>query len=434
MKTRLLSILTLLLPTALPAFATVTVSTPSNGAAVGGSAQYSASAWTACRQGVAAIGVYVDNNLVYRVGGASLNQSVSLSAGVHNTYVQEWDNCGGTSGTPVQVTAASRQSGVTITSPANNSAVAGNVGIVASATTSCPAGVAAMGVYANDQLLAVSPGGSFNQQVNLSPGPQRTVVQEWDNCGSSSTQQIQLNVQATQTNAAGNAISAIQASANWNQWGELAPVYDVCSPCNGVSWNMSQHIGSTSLSGNATRFDIGGSTPYSDVLWSNKLIGQGTTQNMPDNDRKILPNIHNLQYDADVFVTNMAVTQDLEFDVNMYMDGAGMEWGTECNHLADGDWDVWDNRNAHWNSTGVPCNLNDHAWNHVTIGVERLGDNSLVYKTIAVNGQTYSINRTYPAFQVPQQWYGMTANYQMDGNYRMASNTTYLDNLTIRYW
>ncbi len=433
MKNCFYAALMLLLPVAVPAFGTVIVSSPSNGTTVGSSAQYTASATSTCQQGVTAMGVYVDNQLAYIAYGASLNTSLPISSGSHNTYVQEWDQCGGSSGTSVQVTAGG-QSGVHVTLPADNSTVSSNVSFVASATTSCAQGVAAIGVYANSQLIGVSQGATLNKQLVLGAGPQRTVVQSWDNCGSSSTQQINLTVQDSINSVRANAVSDIQAAGNWNQWGELAPVYDICSPCAGVNWNMTQNVSSVSLSGNATRFDIGGSVPYSDVLWSNKIIGQGTTKNMPDIDRKILPNIHNLVYDTDVFVTDFAVTQDLEFDVNMYLDGAGMEWGTECNHLADGDWDVWDNVNAHWVSTGVPCSLNSNAWNHVTFEAQRLSDNSLVYETITVNGVTANINKTFPPFQVPSGWYGMTVNYQMDGNYRMASNTTYLDNLTIKYW
>jgi len=424
----------LLLPAVVPAFAAVTISSPSNGTTVGSSAQYVASATTACRQGVATIGIYVDGNLSYVANSAVLNTSLPLGSGSHNTYVQEWDYCGGTSGTPVQVT-ANVQSGVYIMSPADNSTVTNNVNVVASATTSCGQGVAAVGVYANDQLVGVSQGSSFNKQVSLQSGPQRTIVQSWDNCGGSTVKELNLVVQgaANTTDAKVQSISDIQAAPSWNQWGELAPVYDVCSPCAGINWTMTQNVSSTSLSGNATRFDVGGTVPYSDVLWSNKIVGQGTTKNLPDNDRKILPNLNNIEYDTDVFVTNFAVTQDVEFDVNVYMNGLGMEWGTQCNHLADGDWDIWDPLNRHWVATGAPCSLNN-AWNHVTIDVQRLQGNQVLYKTITVNGTTYNINQSFAPFSVPSGWYGMTVNYQMDGNYRMASNTTYLDNLTIRYW
>lgn len=180
--------------------------------------------------------------------------------------------------------------------------------------------------------------------------------------------------------------------------------------------------------------NIGGTTPYSDVLWSNPFLGQGSTQGLPDNGHTLLPTIHNFILDAQVYVTNLSATQDLEFDVNMYMNGVGMEWGTECNHLADGDWDIWNNVDATWMSTGVPCSLNNNAWNHVTLQVQRESNNDLLYQTISVNGVTYNINRTVAPFSVPSGWWGATLNYQMDGNYNQTANTTYLDKVNVTYW
>ena len=422
---------------AMPCLATVNVLSPTNGVTVNGSVHYAAVAASNCGQGVAAMGIYVDNKLVFSTPGTTIDTSLQFAPGTHNTYVQQWDYCGGSDGTAVQVSAKTQQGGVFVSAPAENSTVAGSVTFVASATSGCGAGIAAMGVYVNDRLIAVAKGASFNEQLCLGAGAQKTVIQAWDNCGGSATKQIDLTVQGASPAQAGldtAGVYDLQAAPNWNQWGELAPVYDVCSPCGGVSWNMSQHVSSPSLSGNATRFDIGGSVPYSDVLWSNKIIGDGSTKNLPDKDRNILPNIQNLQYDVDVFVTNWAVTQDLEFDVNIYMNGVGQEWGTECNHLADGAWDIWDNVSRHWIATNAPCSLNSNAWNHITLSVQRLPDSSLLYKAITVNGTTFNINRTSGSFSVPSGWYGMTVNFQMDGNYQMAANTTFVDNLNIRYW
>jgi hypothetical protein len=135
-----------------------------------------------------------------------------------------------------------------------------------------------------------------------------------------------------------------------------------------------------------------------------------------------------------VFVTNYSITQNLEFDINMYMNGVGMEWGTECNHLADGVWDIWNNVEAKWMPTSVPCNLNNNAWNHVTLQVQREANNDLLYQSITVNGTTHTINQTVAPFQVPAGWWGMTVNYQMDGNYKQSANTTYLDKFNVTYW
>ena len=410
------------------AFATVIVSSPSNGQAVSSSVQYVASSNTStCPAGVAAMGVYVDNNLEYQTVGTNLNANLSLSAGAHRTVVQEWDYCGGSTSATVNVT-VNNQAGVSVSSPANGSTVSSPALYTATATTSCSRGVAAMGVYVGSQLAYVTQGANLSAQIPLSGGSQRTTVEEWDNCGGASTTPVNVNV-------GGTTLYNLQASGGWNQWGELPPSYSICtSSCGGVNWSMYQHVNSVSLSGNSTQFNIGGSTPYSDVLWSNPIIGQGSTQGLPDTGRTLIPNLHNFVYDAEVYITNYPVTQDLEFDINMYLNGVGMEWGTECNHLADGVWDIWNNVEAKWIPTSAPCLLNNNAWNHVVVQVQRESNNDLLYQTITVNGTTYTINQTVAPFSVPGGWYGMTVNYQMDGNFRQSANTTYLDNFKFTYW
>ena len=412
----------------LPAFATVVVNSPTNGATVGSSVYFAASGNTSCSKGVAAMGVYVDDSLRFQGNGASLNTTLTLSSGSHRIAIQEWDFCGAASNTSMSIT-VSNQAGVNVTSPANNSTVSAVAPYAATASTSCPSGVAAMGIYVNGSLAYTQQGSALNTQLPLNSGTQQTVVQAWDNCGSTSKAAVTVTV------ASGTKLSNLQSVGGWNQWGELAPTYNICNaPCSGVNWSMYQHVQSNSLSGNATQFNIGGSTPYSDVLWSNKLIGQGTTLNMPDTNKTILPAIHHLTYDTDVYVGNFSVTQDLEFDVNIFMNGVGMEWGTECNHLNGGIWDIWNNVNAQWVHTTVPCTLNNQAWNHVSFQVQRESNNDLTYQTITVNGVMYTINQTVAPFPVPSSWYGMTVNYQMDGNYRQAAYMTMLDNLSVTYW
>src|ERR1700678_2047124 len=78
------------------ALASVTVSSPSNGATVGSPVAYVATASAStCSAGVASMGIYVDGNLVYVVNGASMNTTWTLDPGTYNTVVEEWDRCGG---------------------------------------------------------------------------------------------------------------------------------------------------------------------------------------------------------------------------------------------------------------------------------------------------------------------------------------------------
>jgi hypothetical protein len=410
------------------AWATVTVSSPTNGETVSTTAGYVASGTTTtCSRGVASMGVYVDSVLVKVVDGDQLNVTIPLTVGNHNTVVQEWDYCGGSTFTPIAVTVAT-QSGVFVTSPAPNSTVTLLTNYVATATSTCSKGVGSMGIYVNNKLVYVVQGAKLNTPLNLSPGAQHTVVEEWDKCGGATYATVNVTVANT-----GTKLANLQANSGWESWGQLPPAYVDCSPCSGLKWSMAPGMKSPSLSGNATEFNTSGTTPYGVVLWYNPVIGQFSTQGLPDEDHTLVPSMHNFTYDTDLYVTNAAVTQVLEFDVAMYMDGIGMFFGTQCNHLGGGEWDVLDNVTQQWASAGVPCSL-VNGWNHLTLQFQRGSGNTLLYQSITMNGVTYNINKVYAPFEVPTSWYGITVNYQMDANYEQSANTTYLDNLSLTYW
>ena len=94
------------------AYAGVSVSSPGNNATSASPVHFVASATTTCSKGVAAMGIYTAPYvLAYSVNGASLNTYLTLSAGTYNTEVQEWDNCGGASKTPITVQVSGTTSG-----------------------------------------------------------------------------------------------------------------------------------------------------------------------------------------------------------------------------------------------------------------------------------------------------------------------------------
>jgi hypothetical protein len=97
-------------------------------------------------------------------------------------------------------------------------------------------------------------------------------------------------------------------------------------------------------------------------------------------------------------------------------------------------WDIWDNVNAQWVPTGAECAVRNNGWNHITILAQREPSNNILYQSITLNGITANINKSYPPFSVPIGWWGITLNYQMDGDYKQSANTTYLDNLNFAYW
>lgn len=164
------------------------------------------------------------------------------------------------------------------------------------------------------------------------------------------------------------------------------------------------------------------------------MIGDFSTQNLPDYNRSLVPALRNFFYDGYFYVGDPVHTQAMEFDINWFMNSVGITWGTECRIRGGNEWDIWDNVGAKWVPTGVACNPLPNAWNHVTVNAQRGVGNSVLYQSITLNGATYNINKTYPAFAVPQNWYGITVNYQMDGDNKQTSIVSFLDKFTFTYW
>ncbi|HKU28350.1 MAG TPA: Ig domain-containing protein [Candidatus Sulfotelmatobacter sp.] len=232
----------------------------------------------------------------------------------------------------------------------------------------------------------------------------------------------------------GKVFSNIQQAGGWAQFGQGPPDFVDCSPspCNGITFGMQQGVNNPSKSGSATQFTIGGSTPYSDALWNNHVIGPFSSQGTFDGDGSIVPSVYNFTYDADFYGDNLGLAEALEFDINQFFNGMGFIYGHECRIAAGNQWAVWDDKDAKWVPTGVPCYPNSNSWNHVTLKVQRTSDNHLTYQSITLNGQTTTLNWTFDHGSA-SNWYGVVLNYQMDGNYQQDSYSTYLDNLTLTY-
>jgi len=255
-----------------------------------------------------------------------------------------------------------------------------------------------------------------------------------DSTGLSKPQPLQITVSTTPVTSSANTFSNLQHSGGWAPYGQGPPDFVDCSPspCNGISFSMSQNISSPSMSGQATQFSLGGTAIYTDALFNNHLIGDLSSQGMPDASHTLVPSYHNFTYDVYFYGANLELSQAVEFDLNQFFDNLGFIWGHECRIAGGHEWDVWDNVSAHWTPTGIACNPVDNAWNHLTIQVERTADNQLLYQSITLNGVTSTLNQYYDPGSAPG-WYGVTVNYQMDGNSQQSPYSVYLDDLTFTY-
>jgi hypothetical protein len=420
----------------LPAFATVTVTEPANGATITGPVQYVASATTTtCSKGVASMGIYTAPGvLAYVVNGDSLNTTLNLSPATYDTVVEEWDECGGATTTPITITVkeGSGSSGVTVSSPANNSTVGSPVNFKATATTTCSKGVSSMGIYTAPGVLAYTvAGASLNYNLALSAGTYDTVVEEWDGCGGAATTPVKITVSGS---SGGKTFTELQHSGGWADYGQRGPNFVDCSPspCDDITFSFTQNIKSPSMSGEAMEMSLGGSEGYGDGLWNNHLIGNDSSQGLPDTDHTLVPTLHNFTYDVYFWADDISLSQAVEFDINQFFNNQGYIWGHECRVAGGNEWDIWDNVNASWVPTGIACNPVSNSWNHLTIQVERTSDNQLLYQSITLNGKTSTVNQYYNPGSAPG-WYGITINYQQDGNFEQSPYSVYLDELTFTY-
>jgi hypothetical protein len=120
--------------------------------------------------------------LAYSTRGAKLNTTITFKPGIHETVVQEWDNCGGTEKTPISVRI--EPGGVAVTSPANHSTVSSPVHFVATASSDCPNGFSGSAIYSAPGVVAYSTyGNQINTNISLGAGKYNIVVQAFDNCG-----------------------------------------------------------------------------------------------------------------------------------------------------------------------------------------------------------------------------------------------------------
>jgi hypothetical protein len=295
-----------------------------------------------------------------------------------------------------------------------------------------------MGVYDDNVLMATSDGSKFDKDVALTSGiHDNTVVQYWDYCGNSGKKRITVNVSSgstsTDTSSSGKTISNIEDRKGWIGYGELPPKYGICTDCRPkVTWGMKQGISSPAVGTVSTRFDVGGSVPYSDALFVHHLLGDGSTLGILDRDETLLHSIHHLIYDVYFYSDHLEHAHALEFDVGLNLAGRAHMFGTECRTEAKKVWAIWDNQGKKWVDTSAPCTAQDGKWNHLVMKFERTSDNHLIYHSITLNGKTYTLNRTYNS--LARDWHGLVVNFQLDGNKNQTDYSVYLDKLSITYY
>lgn len=323
----------------------------------------------------------------------------------------------------VLVASAFSFAGVSISSPANGASVSTSVHVVASATTATKYPIASMIVYVDNVKSYLIYSSNLDTTLNVSAGQHTFLVKSWDNGGNiyqASTTVTASGSGSSPAPTGGTTVSLDQASG-WQSC-------DTCAGAGGAGpsapHGLTQGVSSPSLDGRSAQFWIGGTAPYSDVLWYKKVL----VENQVAQNRAA----HHFIYDLYYYTNNAAAAQSIEFDVNQFVDGRSYIFGSQCSYRSADTWDVWDNVNSRWVSTGISCGaLQSNTWTHVVVEFERTTDNRLHYISFTLNGSKHYLNWYYPS--TATSWSGVTVNYQMDGNFQQANYSTWVDKMNLTY-
>lgn len=220
---------------AAPAFATVVVTSPTPGSTVTSPVQYVATgSASTCVQGVGSMGIYVDNVQVYSShGAAQINTQLTLKPGYNHTVVQEWDKCGHSSFTTINLTVVSGAATATLT--ANPPTVsAGNPATLTWTT-------------ANATSVSIAPGiGTVPASGSTTVTPSSTTQYTLTATGNSGT----TTATATVTVQTANPTATLSASPTTITAGNTATL--TWSTANAATVSINQGIGIVSTSGSTT--------------------------------------------------------------------------------------------------------------------------------------------------------------------------------------
>jgi phospholipase C len=202
---------------AMPAFATVTVTSPTPGALVPSPVHFVATATaTTCAKGVATMGIYVNNVRVYLVKGAQLNTNITMANGLEHTTVEEWDNCGGATVAHVDITVGPPTIAITSNPPTIQAGSSSTLTVTAANSTQ----VTIAGSDGTTYHLAASGG-----KQTVTPTATTTYTAEVSGTGGSASETSTVDViPAGSVNAISHVIFMLQENRSFDHYfGMLNP-------------------------------------------------------------------------------------------------------------------------------------------------------------------------------------------------------------------
>jgi hypothetical protein len=198
-----------------------------------------------------------------------------------------------------------------------------------------------------------------------------------------------------------------------------------CTVCAGTGgsgstayYSMQQDISSPSMDGKSAKFNLGGTTPYSNALWWRQLGADGTKRHF--------------KYDLYFYLRNPSASQALEFDVNQSTGGKKYIFGTQCS-MTRGTFDIY-SAASRWIHTSISCTAarTAYKWHHLIWEFERTTGGNVKFVSVTLNGTKHYINKVYaPKSNSTKE---INVAFQMDGNKYQTDYSTWLDKIQLTYW
>ena len=418
---------------AAPAFAGVTVSSPSNSADVSSPFSLSASATVCSSQHVNAMAYSLDHNAnALVVKSASIDAQVTASPGAHTLKVKAWGNGGAVCVKSVPITVVSvpvsPSGSVSVYAPAQSAEVQSPFTLSASSASCSGRAVVSMGYSLDSNTNSTTvKGGSLDSSVSSPAGPHVLHVKSWSSNGGACVSDVDITVSASTSVLAmvpseALKVSSIQSLSNWQGQHDTGT--------EGSSSGSMSVVNSPSLSGFARKFSFS---------FTNNS-GQRFSDSFGDDTAPT-----NFLYDGWVYLPGpTSAIANVEMDMNQVIaNGDTIIYAFQCDGWS-GTWDYSENAGTASNpqvrwvpAKGTTCNprkWTTNTWHHVQVWYSRDGSGNVTYHSVWFDNVEQPINATvFSEFDLG--WAPvLVTNFQLDGVGSSGSGTAYLDNLTVYRW
>jgi hypothetical protein len=316
----------------------------------------------------------------------------------------------------------------TISSPGNGASVTSPFTLSADASTCSSQSVSSMGYSldsSSDTTIVHST--SIDAQVSASSGSHVVHVKSWGNkgavCVSDVTVTVSGSVSATgalDVPSGADVVSNLEALTSWQATHDTGT--------NGTSGGSTTLVTSPSHSGTSRKFQTSFSNNGGERYW----VSFGDDVNAT-----------NFVYDAWVYIGgSSAHLANIEMDMNQVIpNGDTVIYGFQCDGW-NGTWDYTENAGTpskpvdKWVYSSQPCNPRSwsvNTWHHVQVAYSRNSSGAVTYKSVALDGNEQTINKTVNSAFASGWSPTLLTNLQIDG-YGSGSATVYLDEVKVSRW